>query len=44
MWLSSVQVGKELPTCLLDGQSDTYQIFVDTIDSPDDEHDVARNM
>ena len=34
------------PTCIPDGllQSMTYNRCIDTVDSPDDEHKVARNM
>jgi len=43
-----MQVGKEIfPTCILDGHLHrvTYTRYrIDTIDSPDDEYGVARNM
>jgi hypothetical protein len=42
-----MQVGKNFPTCILDGHLHRVthtRCFIDTIDSPDDEHEVARNM
>jgi hypothetical protein len=44
--VSSVQVGKFSPTCTPDGHLHrvTRTRCIDTIDSPDDEHEVARNM
>jgi len=47
---SGTQIGKELssfPICIPDGHLNrvTYtRYFINTIDSPDDEHKVARNM
>ena len=38
--------GKNFPTCIPDGHLHrvTYTRCIDTIDTPDDEHKVARNM
>jgi hypothetical protein len=44
---SSVQVGKELHICILDGNLHTVThttCCIDTTDSPDNEHEVGRNM
>jgi hypothetical protein len=51
VWYMSLCAGdrlvRNLPTCILDGHLHrvTYTIHcIDTIDSPDHEHEVARNM
>jgi len=46
-WPCRVEVGSELPTCTRHGHQHRVTVIrgcIDTIDSPDDEHGVARNM